>query len=154
MLQRAEPSPGSPRLILTGRKEKSKAKTHLKTHQPLCIFFFPERFGKWASRLDAVVAGLRAAWNPGNSCLPFQASAPTRAQAAAWILAMMWELWGPGRGLLGLTAPVPSCGWTPRAQLLSTCWHLRSAVPQSLLSNIHRPLSICSFFCILSSPVC
>lgn len=47
---------------------------------------------------------------------------PPRSQAAAWILATVWGLWGLGRGLLGLTAPVPPCGH-PQAQLLSTCWH-------------------------------
>ena len=82
VLRQAEPSLGSPRLILTGRKEKSKAKTHLKTHQPLCIFLLG-RVGKRASHLRWWWRGCVL---PGTLKIPSHLQRPWLPQAAAWTL--------------------------------------------------------------------
>lgn len=58
--------PGSPRLILTGRKQRRNAKTHLETHQPLCICLLG-RVRKWASRLHAAAEG---GWLPATLQVP------------------------------------------------------------------------------------
>lgn len=145
MLRQGEPSLGSPRLIHTGRKEKSEAKTHLKTHQPLCIFFLG-RVGNWAS------FSTRCGGGGAAGCLELPRSPPPTPprQAAAWTLAMM----RPG-GLLGLTAqvcpvgiPGPSC--CPPADILG------SAVPSipgcQKPASIPMSLCICSSLCVFCSP--
>lgn len=96
--------PGSPRLILTGRKEKSKAKTHLKTHQPLCIFVLG-RVGKWASSCG----GGGGVCCPGLS-IPCASGAP-----APW--GLVWALAMVGTGPHG-ACPLKCLLWASRAQLL------------------------------------
>lgn len=61
---------------------------------------------------------------------------------------------GTGTGPLGPNCSCPLLWMDAPGPAVVYLLASESEVPQSLLSNIHRPLSICSFFCILSSPVC
>lgn len=140
--------PGVPEVNTHREKEKSEAKTHLKTHQPLCIFF-PGRVGK---RALVSLQGCRAA-----GCLEIWKFPPASQASAAPPPPRLWL--GPlpqrGRGLRGRTAHVPPVGSPdPAVVHLPTGWEVPS--PNLCFqnpANIHTPLSSCSSFRVLSGPV-
>jgi hypothetical protein len=119
--------PGVPEVNTHGEKREEQSKNHLKTHQPLCIFFLG-CVRKWASLPSAEAEGLLAAQDVLKIPLPPEAPASPKPKPEAWILATIrmgaWGVgeWGCGGsgGCLGLPAQVRPRGLLSPAAL-STC---------------------------------
>lgn len=103
--------PGVPEVNTHREKREERSKTHLKTHQPLCIFF---SWACWKLGLFSTRCGGGGA----AGCLELPRPLPPQPPTPTGWVALTLATMRPGGS--GPDCSSPSRGH-PRAQLLSTC---------------------------------